>query len=70
MPVGDQHHGGIAMAIAIGPGGFEQAVDLGICQVLARPHLGIAYALRWPMSRIYCPNNDGWCDQRQVWFCH
>ena len=24
MPVGDQHHGGVAMAVAIGPGGFDE----------------------------------------------
>jgi hypothetical protein len=47
MPVGDQHHGGVAMAVAIGPGGFDEPVDLGVGQVFARPHLGIAYPFGW-----------------------
>jgi hypothetical protein len=42
MPVGDQHHGGVAMAVAIGPGGFDEPVDVGVGQVFARPHIGIA----------------------------
>jgi hypothetical protein len=65
MPVGDQHHRGIAMAVAIGPGDFDEAVDLGVGQVFARPYLGIAY----PFGRgagLHCPNNGGSRDQCQV----
>ena len=54
------------MAIAIATGGFDQAVDLSIGQLFARPHLGIAYALGRPMGRFYCPNNGAWGDQRHV----
>ena len=43
VPVGDQHHGGIAVAVAVLPGGSDQAIDLGIGQVLARADLGV----RW-----------------------
>jgi hypothetical protein len=66
MPIGDQHHGSVAMAVAIDPGGFDEPVDLGFGQVFARPHLAIAYALGRPIGRLYCPDNGGWGDQRQV----
>ena len=59
MPVGDQHHGGVAMAVAIDPGGFDKPVDFGVRQVFARPHLGIAYALGRSAGRRDCPNNGG-----------
>jgi hypothetical protein len=54
------------MAVAIGPGSFDEAVNFGVGQVFARPHLGIAYALGRSVSRLYCPNNGGRGDQRQV----
>ena len=66
MPVGDQHHGGVAMAVAVGPGGFDEAVDLGVGQVFTRPHLGIANPFGWSAVWLDCPNNSGWRDQRQV----
>ena len=52
MPVGDQHHGGIAIAIAIGPAALSKRSTSAFVKDFARPHLGIAYALRWPISRI------------------
>jgi hypothetical protein len=66
MPVGEQHHGGVAMAVAVGPGGFDEAVDFGVGQVFARPHVGIANPLGWSAVRLDCPNNGGWRLQRQV----
>ena len=59
MSIGDQHHGSVAMAVAVGAGGFDEPVDLGVGQVFARPHLGIAY----PFGRgagLHCPNNGCW----------
>jgi hypothetical protein len=53
MPVGRQHYGGVAMAVAIGPGDFDEALDFDAGQVFARPHLAIAYALRRPILREY-----------------
>jgi hypothetical protein len=42
------------MAVAIDPGGFDEPVDFGVGQVFARPHLGIACSLRWPVA-CDCP---------------
>ena len=37
MPVGEQHHGGVAMAVAVVAGRFHQLLHLGVGEVLARP---------------------------------
>ena len=42
VPIGDQHHGGVAVAIAVLAGGSDQPIDLGVGQVLARADLGVA----------------------------
>ena len=47
VPVGDQHHGGVAVAMAVLAGGRDQPSDLAVGQVLARADLGVAAALRW-----------------------
>ncbi len=65
MPVGDQHHGGVAMVVAIGAGGFDEAIDFGVGQVFTRPHRGIVHPFGWPAG-LDCPNNSGWRDQHQV----
>ena len=46
VPIRDQHHGGVAVAMAVLPGGSDQAGDLAIGQVLARADLGVALAAR------------------------
>ena len=66
VPVGDQHHGGIAMAVAILPGGIDQAGDLAIGEVLAGADLGVAFAARRAPAIANCPNNGGWRHQRQM----
>ena len=53
VPVGDQDHGGVAVAVAVGLGGLDQLLDLGLGQMLARAQLGI----RLPQRRLPL-----WCD--------
>ena len=54
VPVGDQHHGGVAVAIAVLASCSDQPIDLAIGQVLARADLGVAPPLRWS-SLVNCP---------------
>ena len=44
MPVGDQHHGPVAVAMAVLPGDSDQAGNLAIGEVLAFAELGIRLA--------------------------
>ena len=53
MPVGDQHHGGIAVAVAILPASIDQAGNLGIGEVLAGADL--RGRSRRGRSRPRCP---------------
>ena len=66
VPIRDQHHGGVAVAVAVLPGGSDQAGDLGIGEVLARADLGIALAARRAPAIGNCPNNGCWRHQRQM----
>jgi hypothetical protein len=68
MPIGDQHHGGVAVTAAILRGRLDQAVDLGVGEILARPDLGVAPPTRGLTS--HCPIYSGWHRQHQMWFCH
>ena len=70
MAVGDQDHGGVAVAIAVLASCRDQPIDLGVGQVLARADLGVALApLRWS-SLVNCPINGAWRHQRQMRFYH
>ena len=69
MAVGDQDHGGVAVAIAVLASCRDQPIDLGIGQVLARADLGVAAPLRWS-SLVNCPINGGRRHQRQMRFFH
>ena len=51
--VGDQHHGGIAVAVAVLPGRGDQAIDFGVGQILARADISVALTAGWPMGD--CP---------------
>src|SRR5262249_23258046 len=53
VPVGDQHHGGIAVAVAVLPGRGDQAIDFGVGQILARADSSVALTAGWPMGD--CP---------------
>ena len=56
MPVGDQHHGGVAVAMAVLAGGSDQTTDLAVGEVLTRAGLGIALAARRAGTTSNCPN--------------
>ena len=60
MAVGDQDHGGVAVAIAVLASCRDQPIDLGVGQVFPRAGLGVAAPL-W-RSRLNCPINGGWGD--------
>jgi hypothetical protein len=70
VPVGDQHHGGIAVAVAILPATIDQAGNLAIGEVLAGADLGVTFAARRVRAIANCPNNGGWRHQRQMRICH
>ena len=57
VPIGDQHHGGVAVAMAVLPGGSDQAGDLAIGEILAGADLGVAPTARWARTFANCPNN-------------
>ena len=46
VPIGDQHRGGVAVAMAVLPGSSDQPSDLGVGQVFTRADLGVALAAR------------------------
>jgi hypothetical protein len=54
MPIGDQHHGGVAMAVAVVTSGLDQALNLGLGKVFARSDLGIRTA-PGRTFRVNCP---------------
>lgn len=66
MPVGEQHHGGVAMPVSVVARRLDHLLNLGPGQVFARPGVGI----RPSSGRLNCPINGCWGDQRQVCFCH
>ena len=68
VPIRDQHRGGVAVAMAVLPGGSDQAGDLAIGEVLAGADLGIALAARRALAIGNCPNNGCWRHQRQMQF--
>ena len=68
VPVGQQHHGGIAVAVSVGLGGLRQALDLGIGQILPGPQLSVRSA-QW---RRNCSIYSSWRYQVEMgtlpWF--
>ena len=69
VAIRDQHHGGVTVAVAVLPGGGDQAGNLGIGQVLAGADLGV-WLRRGGFGIVNCPNNGGWRHQRQMRICH
>src|SRR5262249_1731747 len=70
VPIRDQHHGGIAMAVVVPASRRDQARNLGIGQVLASADVGVRPAARRVRTIVNCPNNDRWRHQRQMRICH
>jgi hypothetical protein len=66
MPIRHQHHGGIAVAVAIAVGGLHQAADFGIGQILAGPQ----FFVRATERRGNCSIFSGWPDKFEVGFRH
>jgi len=66
VPIRDQDHGRITVAVAIPRGGGNQAGNLCVGQVLARTDLGVPPTARW----ADCPNNSGRRHHRAVRLCH
>jgi hypothetical protein len=65
MPVSDQDHGGVAMAMAVALGGVAQALDFGVGQMLAA-----AVGCVGPPTRRDCSIFGAWSDQLELGFCH
>ena len=66
MSVGDQDHGGVAMAVAIAFGGLGQALHLVVGQILACPQIGVFR----PNRHHNCSLFDGWQRGFQGCFGH
>src|SRR5262249_41607181 len=66
VPVGDQDHGRITVAVTIPSGGGNQAGNLAVGEVLAGANLGVSFAARRVRAIANCPNNGGWRHQRQM----
>ena len=64
MPEGDDDHGRVPMAIAVGLGGLDQRFDLARRQVLAGAKLGV-----WSQCRRNCSENFSWRDQLEYRIC-
>ena len=60
VPVGDQHHSGIAVTVAVPRGGCNQAANLTVGEVLASTDVGVTLAARRAPAIANCPNNGGW----------
>ena len=60
VPIRDQDHGRITVAVAIPRGGGNQAGNLGVGQILARTDLGVTFAARRHRAIANCPNNGDW----------
>src|SRR5262245_50223747 len=65
MPEGDQDHRGVAVAVAVRPGRFNQPLNLRLGEMFARPIFGVRTA-----KQMNCAFFVAWRDQLQCWFCH
>ena len=55
MTVGDEDHCRVAMTVAVGLGGFRQALNLVVGEILARADIGVF----WPDRHRNCSFYDG-----------
>jgi hypothetical protein len=58
VPVGEQHHGRVAMPIAVTSRRLHQLLHLGVGEVFARAGVGIWPSAGRPMA-LNCPINGG-----------
>ena len=65
MPVGHKDHGRVPGAVTVSRNRLEEALDLGLREMLAAAQV----AVRRPL-RNNCSIYGGWRDQLQVPFCH
>jgi hypothetical protein len=65
MPVGQQHHQSVTVAVAVGLGRLDQLLDFVNRQMFAGAKLGV-----WAATRSDCSNFSGWCHQSQFRFFH
>ena len=70
MAVGQKHHGGVAMAVAVVASGLHELPDLGVGEVFPGTCFGVRPAPRRLTARLDCPINGGQRNARQVRFCH
>ena len=66
VPVGQQHHGGVAVAVSIGLGRLCQLRHLGVGQILPGPQFSVRPA-QW---RGNCSIYSGWRYQVEMRLCH
>jgi hypothetical protein len=64
MPIGDEYHGGVALAVAVGFGRLDELADFGRRQVLPLPVLDV-----WLAERRDCSVFAGWRHEFEVGFC-
>src|SRR5271165_3941576 len=57
MPIGDQHHGVIAVAVAVALGGLKQLLDFGLGQVLTGPVFSVWLA-PWSNCALFGVRSD------------
>lgn len=65
MPVGQEHHSGVPVAMPVAPGGIDQPLDLGFGEMFAGAQVGIR-----PPARHNCSIYGSWRDQLEMRFRH
>src|SRR5262245_7484466 len=65
MPIGNQEHGCVPVAVSVVLCGLDQLFNLCLREVFAAAKLAV-----WSAQRCNCSFFGGWCDQLQVRFGH
>src|ERR1019366_7973323 len=64
MPILNEDHRRISVAVSVALRGLDELLNLGFGQVLAAAKLTV-----WPAQWANCSFLGGWLHQPQVWFC-